>query len=484
MAYNRKKKSLGGIIGTALGAGAGTLIGQPMLGAQLGGVVGSQFDNNNNKGPKEPPKKSIYFESQEGPLISGQFSTGSHGNKYMYGGPLEFKGPRHESGGIDFMGVEVEGGETMQPLRRGSIMADGGKVKRSDSKTPYIFSDRVNVPGTNSTFADYHKHMNRKGEPDISIEALAQLQENVTGRTSDPNHTSRTGRSKFKAKGGAIPMGSGNKKKYSYGGPLDINRPNRAGSGNLTMPDVPSTLNSRGVPAVTSSSAPAQAGNGFNFESILPYAGDIANVALGAFGGSRVDESAGMPGRVRTGRSAMRHARDMPTNVDVSDQVNMIRQSLRTLTTRPASTMNERLAAHSATMQGLSEVFGQRDRMETQLQSQRQQTLTQTALQLDSTDAQLEGRRQAMGAQSTMQAQQFNAQQDIARQQMVAQGVAGASRTHQMLKQQYDLQESEAMQLEIALSGYDEDTRNRVLERLEGATSGRRKEIINELLGR
>jgi hypothetical protein len=84
----------------------------------------------------------------------------------------KLKGPSHEQGGIPLPGgAEAEGGETIDQIDLQS----------------YVFSDRVNVPGTNKTFADVHERMKEKGASERQIKKLAAQQEKTTGRSSNPN---------------------------------------------------------------------------------------------------------------------------------------------------------------------------------------------------------------------------------------------------------------------------------------------------------
>jgi hypothetical protein len=645
-------KSKGSQIGTLAGIGIGAMFGPAGvgIGAQLGGAGGSLLEGIFGD---NTPNTKITFDANRS--SNTRYSGGNTGiRRYMKGGAIEFSGPSHEYGGIDIgNGNEVEGGETMQylPIKskdRGSFYMKGGKVRKSNKKSPYVFSKRVSIPGTNTTFADRHKQLVKNDASQEDILSLARLQEDATGRTSNPNKSNRS------SKGDTI-MGKGGpmlNKKYQTGGTIDdpeknqgrfandpilnflkkanqlpnkmfgrfanwyadrelnselpqgvtigsfggttprnmgqgpvstnepepdtkgaINRffnegtqPNTSalqqkrdrlsgntsgdvslsgsqnrysmrnnspfrpqtqnntqpastgGGGNrqsqpqtqsqpqsraLSIGDIPGAMSAKqttslpsslgefnltGSTASTprplsanSSAPPTPNDSGQSFAgSIAPYAGDIANIALGLFGGSEID----VPDqrRIRTRGSSLRHARQMPTDVDVSPQERMIRESFRTLAAIPGASMNERLAAHSGALKAFHDLQGQKRNQENQLKAGKQQLLTQTQASLDSRDAQIAAQQEGQRFQAETGAAQFDAQQDISKQQMLAQGAAGAGKTYQMLQRELDLQENEAIQLETAMAGLGDDERRRIVERLASVSTGRRKEILQQIL--
>lgn len=91
--------------------------------------------------------------------------------KYNLGGAIEIKGPRHEKGGVPLHGKEVEGGETVQYI--------------GEKKVPYVFSDRLRVPGSRETFADRHKSMTARGATTREVLQLMQMQEKLNGPTGE-----------------------------------------------------------------------------------------------------------------------------------------------------------------------------------------------------------------------------------------------------------------------------------------------------------
>ena len=116
-----------------------------------------------------------------GMRMGGRVPLGNGGMLPMGRGAFEFKGPKHEQGGIALTpSAEVEGGETMD-----FIAGKGGAVNRRG--VPYIFSDAAKVPGSTMSFAKYHKSMVKRGASPDKIAELARKQEKVTGRSGPEN---------------------------------------------------------------------------------------------------------------------------------------------------------------------------------------------------------------------------------------------------------------------------------------------------------
>jgi len=173
---SQKGSSIGSGVGGAVGAAAGvaggpfapiTVPAGTAIGSALGGVVGGAFSSKD-----ETKKVNANFDYARNLPSQG-------GQNFAHGGALpvttpegKLKGPSHEQGGIPLPGgAEAEGGETIDQIDLQS----------------YVFSDRVNVPGTNKTFADVHERMKEKGASERQIKKLAAQQEKTTGRSSNPN---------------------------------------------------------------------------------------------------------------------------------------------------------------------------------------------------------------------------------------------------------------------------------------------------------
>jgi len=143
------------------------------IGSSLGGILGGAFTSSEEKNVSP----TVALQPSDFEHSSG---TEAH-QGYARGGALpvtapegKLVGPSHEQGGIALPGgAEAEGGETIDQIDLQS----------------YVFSDRVNVPGTNKSFAEVHERMKEKGAPEGQIKKLAAQQEKVTGRSSNPNAT-------------------------------------------------------------------------------------------------------------------------------------------------------------------------------------------------------------------------------------------------------------------------------------------------------
>jgi len=150
-------------VGTAASAAIG-------VGTQLAaGMIGGEGEQESI--PRMPLTESRY-----------SYANGGFMKRYAKGGFTEFSGPRHEAGGIKLgNGEEVEGGETMD-----FIVGKNGNVKKN--QRPYVFSDRLKVPGSNLTFAKKHKQLVKRGASEDDIRMLAAQQERSSGR-GNPNNT-------------------------------------------------------------------------------------------------------------------------------------------------------------------------------------------------------------------------------------------------------------------------------------------------------
>lgn len=377
MRYNKKKKNLGGTIGMGLGALAGTALGNPMIGAQigrgLGNFAGKKLSENNNNTRSYKPAASTTFGLRHGGLV-------------------EFEGPSHEQGGIPLEGgSEVEGGETME-----SIQLQGkGNVKKNGQN--YVFSKTLKVPGSNMSFAKYHKQLKKRGADEDQIRKLAMMQEKVSGRV---NKSSNTGDTRMpamrgnKRKGGLLlgstrknnpysfadsyrwyRKGGSTKKKYQTGGPspflkkdLDavsltgMNSPSsivdRVMADNTANPELKKYAVS---PAQSNSSAQSQEGND-TLGTALQLAPDMVNFATGAFGKDKTKPATEVSNR------SVNMMRD---RVNISPQLRDLKSGYRSIASSPYTTNNQRLAAQSNLQKGLSRTYANKFNQETQLRNQK-----------------------------------------------------------------------------------------------------------------
>lgn len=161
---------IGNVAGTTAGVGISSITGIPPsvtvpVMSAIGGFIGGIFGKN-------PPRK---IES----VGTGSYASGGM-VKYSAGGMTEYRGKPHEGGGIKTEFGEVEDGETQVMI----------------NNKPYIFSNRIKVPGTDKTFAQVSK------EPNINLNTLAAKQEQISGRNK----------------------GESNSTEYAYGGTIDPTR--------------------------------------------------------------------------------------------------------------------------------------------------------------------------------------------------------------------------------------------------------------------
>lgn len=165
---------LGGLIGGGIGAVGGFFAGGPM-GAAMGYSAGSSLGDGaesligasgNNKRQRRLRRKEELMNRTE---TSGNLGFMEQGGFLPIGqDAVKIQGPSHEEGGVDLGGgVEVEGQETMD------------KINGND----YVFSKKLKVPGTNKSFAQLHEELINNGANEEEIQALAEVQEEVSGRS-------------------------------------------------------------------------------------------------------------------------------------------------------------------------------------------------------------------------------------------------------------------------------------------------------------
>lgn len=186
----------GGVIGSAVGAGATSFIpGVGPLLKPIGGAVGGFLGDIIGGGPQKRRREAERLRELNTPRIVGYatqgYRYGGRMKKYAIGGGLpitqpigpdadRYVGPTHEEGGIP---VNEEG----RPVRPAEAVAEveGGETRQGD----YIFSDTLKVPGEDITFAQAHEILLQEGASEEEIQQLAQLQEQVRqeqGLTEEP----------------------------------------------------------------------------------------------------------------------------------------------------------------------------------------------------------------------------------------------------------------------------------------------------------
>lgn len=154
---------LGGIIGTVVGGVGGTFIGQPGLGASVGGAIGSQFDKKPK--PEKADPVGVIRRATQGYRYGGTLPSAA---VPMKTGAKKFEGGSHEQGGIP---IDAQGNPTSPDKAIAEV--EGGETMEDD----YIFSTKINVPGTNKTFAEAHEDLIKKGASEQAIDRLKRAQE-------------------------------------------------------------------------------------------------------------------------------------------------------------------------------------------------------------------------------------------------------------------------------------------------------------------
>ena len=206
----------GGQLGAAIGSGATSFIpgvGPALapVGGAIGGAIGGMFSKPKerrvqtrgylNQGykdggslkPNRPRRTSEVRASRpvrtgEAPAKRPQRTGDNRAARparrlpaYPYGGAMttaaqpigpdavRYDGPPHEQGGIP---IDAQG----MPNEQAPIAeVEGGETRQGD----YIFSDELQVPGEEMTFAQMHELLVQQGAEEEVIEQLAQMQEQV-----------------------------------------------------------------------------------------------------------------------------------------------------------------------------------------------------------------------------------------------------------------------------------------------------------------
>lgn len=336
----KKKHGFGGILKKALPIAAAGAAFIPGVGPAAAMGINAAAGAISNSIPEEE-RQMKQKQSRQYAASSYGYAKGGAVNSKADGGMVEFYGPTHGQGGIDIgNGNEVEHGETMD-----FVMKKGGVYK---GKQPYVFSNRVNVPGKNMSFARYHKTLAKGGASDQQILDLAMQQEKVTGRFNRP----KTGNNM--AKGGAV-------KKYAFGKSLDISGP---GYPDRSITDIATDVSGWWDNPSNRSMA----------YSMIP---DAINVATGAFSKDKT------PKPTQVNRGSLRHLRNMPTSYNINPILTQNAASYRSILADPGTNDASKLAAHSQKLQADSAAYGEKANRETQMKSQKQRSLASASGRLD-----------------------------------------------------------------------------------------------------
>ena len=134
--YGGKKKGLGGLIGTGVGAVGGAFLGNPMLGAKLGGMAGSGIEAAVKSGQEKEQKQPVdYAESSLGyGYATGGYLDGM-GNMMLpdqYTGKADMSTKKQqlkEGGYYAVKASETEGDEPKYPINSADDVRDAWKLR-------------------------------------------------------------------------------------------------------------------------------------------------------------------------------------------------------------------------------------------------------------------------------------------------------------------------------------------------------------------
>ena len=225
----------GKVAGTAIGGPAGGAIGGALGGAAAGQIGEDEMVTNSRARAQQHATPSITPQAttgnfKYGGLTHSQTSLQENNQptmtdmpRYRQGGLMpmsndrpqakQVQGPRHEQGGVPLdNNTEVEGGETMD------------NVRTSQGDGEFVFSDRIQVPETDMTFAQLHKVMVEKGATEDEIAQLAELQEQVKSQQGGQQQGQEQamqqmmGQEQPPQQGQPQQMAHGGKRNYARGG--------------------------------------------------------------------------------------------------------------------------------------------------------------------------------------------------------------------------------------------------------------------------
>jgi hypothetical protein len=322
---------------------------------------------------------------------------------------VEFVGPSHEKGGIRIgNNVEVEGGETMDFLMK------GGKVTNARGGTPYVFSDALKVPGTNLSFANYHKSLVKRGADENQILSLANTQEVASGRKKGANQQTLREGGFFNAIG------------------------NRAKQG----------------------LAWGKSDEGKDF--LTSNVGNFLNIGVAALNKPKRQDPALITPTKVSDRS-LAPIQQMDTTVNVAGELAQNQASFRNVAMNPNMGVNAMLASHGSAMENTGQIMEGKRRTEMGLNNQRSGALSQAMGQIDSVNAQVQAGADQFNARLNMIADENFAQDKAARTNMMMRGVTGMAETHQARRLEQEAMEMEPLRIAALLSGMDADARNKWL---------------------
>ena len=341
-------------------------------------------------------------------------------------GAVKVKGKKHAQGGVKLnRNVEVEGGETIANVQG----------------TPFVFSDRVKVPGQKQSFADLHESAERRGVGERAVADIAAAQENTKAQQGVGQ--------KFRSE------------KYGYGG-FDKMKP--MGVQANAMPkgltaNLPNAAPAMGAAGVTS---------GSGFGDFMTKNANLINPLINIGAGLLKVNKAGKAPNIE--RSALNDLKKMPTKFNIEPQLAEARQGLRTIASNSAATPNTLLAAHSQNLQNRSRLLGEKENKENQLKSAKIGAMADVNQRSDIYD----NRTAAGNEQEKTRARSANSN-------LLIGGLGQLGGAAQQAKMDKMMTEAQPFELAAILAGSDAKSRTRLLELLSQGAPERFKAVLDAM---
>jgi hypothetical protein len=458
-----KKYFLGGLLKKIVPIAAGALgnVVLPFVGGSIASGLASKLMGGSGSNGAEQATPSISGEvanTSEDSSILGKIREllnpqrvqatqglalgGSMKRKGSMGSDVEFSGPSHETGGIDLpqFGAEVEGGETAHVFKNGKLVNKRGE-------TPYVFSNRLKVPGTNMTFAKAHKATKRRGGGEADLNELADKQEFVSGRA-----TSVTPRVLERYATGGNLLSPRVLERYGFGGILDTIGESFKGDG---------------------------IGNKIlgGLGKALPYASAIANIAMGM---QSPDAGPAPTGPNLIDRGALKGLQSMGTRFNANPALQENRRGFSNLLADRGASDATKLAALAGTQQNVEGILVDKENKEQALKNDKQTKIASMVAGFDQADTRAkdiytnrldrynENILAAKSAGKRMVGAGFEQAFGILQQQM-AEGRARGTERHN---------------LAVATSGMPEAARNKFMRHMADSSTGRWKKLYESMISK
>lgn len=413
--------SMGGDIGGGIGTLVGGLIPIPGIGPAIGNMAG-QFLGNQVEGLLGAKKRNRLAMKAERENDLANMEMGSLGEtQFAKGGKLklikgkddaiEVNGPKHEQGGVNLpaYNAEVEGGETIDGVQN----------------SPFVFSNRLRLPGTNTTFAKAHKKAVKADMGENFIQNLARVQESMK---ESPVNTSLGAAGRLQAPNRGFADGG-----YMNTGVSVDKLPYQVPTlGSQSSGSQPNMLQRLGIN---------------NVGDAAPYFGAGFNILSGVLGANRAPKLTFKP----ADRGSLRPIQNMKTTFNAEPQLADSRRAFATLGRNPGVNSNTLLAGHSQRLQQGAQILGQKENIETDLHNRRNLALAEGTQRLDLVDLQNARQTESFNKVAKQQARGAN-------QALVGTGLAQIGENLAMKRADETARRADDTRLAAALSAADPDT--------------------------